>query len=277
MKLISFAVISLLAITVSADSPPSTSTVKYALQSDQDLIQEKLQDLTTAYQIQEDLALKLGGLEELEKEERETKLIVEGLKNGFKRQTLSRAGKLSLEKQYADAVKSWKEAESALMTKKDDLKQAREKRNDMVAKLYILKENLERQTEQDANAHNQGGTSPDSSSPRRIMEKQVGEAFQEVDDLLNANDSIMSGIYRLGNVIKRAKDPKKVRLIQPWEKLYYPRKRLLRELYFSKCQSMQTRVLQAGFGWQSLSSWIGGELRASWQEVKLHEIFVGEE
>ncbi|KAH6593030.1 hypothetical protein BASA50_007663 [Batrachochytrium salamandrivorans] len=110
--------ISLLAITVSAQILPSTSATDDALQCDQNPVQEKIQELTISYQLQEELALELEGFEELKKEELETKLIMDGLKNGFKRKGLSKAGKLDLEKQYDAAVEDWKQAESAVMDRK---------------------------------------------------------------------------------------------------------------------------------------------------------------
>ncbi|KAH9245834.1 hypothetical protein BASA81_016639 [Batrachochytrium salamandrivorans] len=59
MKLISFAVISLLAITVSAQVLPSTSSVEYTLQHGQYDVDEKLAELRAAYETEMEKDLKL--------------------------------------------------------------------------------------------------------------------------------------------------------------------------------------------------------------------------
>ncbi|KAH9274164.1 hypothetical protein BASA83_003468 [Batrachochytrium salamandrivorans] len=71
MKLISFVVISLLAITVSAQPPPSTSAANHAPQSEQEKPDAKLVELRAKYErLQSELALKLEELEKVEKRKR---------------------------------------------------------------------------------------------------------------------------------------------------------------------------------------------------------------
>ncbi|KAH6583735.1 hypothetical protein BASA50_009262 [Batrachochytrium salamandrivorans] len=274
MKLISLAVISFLAIGVSAYPGLGTSAADDAQQPDQKLIQDKLQELTTIEQEQEKLVLELGGLEEVEEKERETRSKMEDAEKELKDDSLSKVDRTNLEKLHVDAEKDWKKSNAALMVKQKQFKEAKEKHDGIKMKICILKENQKRQTKQDVKDHNPIGASPGSSSPGQILEKQTNEAFQEVDDLLDVDDYILHGIFRLADVVKRVKEPKKLELTQTWEKIVESRNKLMGEVYSAKSQSIHTRELQADFGWQSLSSWIGGKLRASWQEIKLREIFV---
>ncbi|KAH6583081.1 hypothetical protein BASA61_008192 [Batrachochytrium salamandrivorans] len=254
MKLISFAVISLLAVTVSAQILPSTSATDDALQCDQNPVQEKIQELTISYQLQEELALELEGFEELKKEELETKLIMDGLKNGFKRKGLSKAGKLDLERQYAAAVEDWKQAEGAVMDRKNDLIRAEEKRNGIKIKLLILKNNIERQMKEDAKDQSQTKASPGSSHPKKILERQIDEACTNADELSAADKDSMYGIYTLGDMIWRKKDSKKLELHETWENFVGSCNKIMREVEFMQKYCTYAKELQMNFGWQPPSS-----------------------
>ncbi|KAH6588919.1 hypothetical protein BASA50_010406 [Batrachochytrium salamandrivorans] len=175
MKLISFAVISLLAITVSAHPPPSTSAANDAPQCDTDVITQKIRELTAVQQAQQELITKLKVPGKAEQEEQ--------------------------------AIKS--KAESAQIPKKKQLDEAGEQRYCIEVKLNILEENLERKTEQDAKSKSKTEVSPGSSSHRDILQNQIDETFHDASDLSAANHGIKEGVDKLNDVIKRMKDSKK--------------------------------------------------------------------
>ncbi|KAH9250021.1 hypothetical protein BASA81_012214 [Batrachochytrium salamandrivorans] len=166
MRLISFAVISLLAITVSAQPPLSTS-------ADKDVITHKIQELWAAHQEQHKVVLKL---EEPGKAEQEEQAIKPGL-----------------EKHYAESVDDLEKAEDAVTAKQEQLDEAIDQRYDMEVKLNILEENLERKTEQDAKDKGKTGASPSLSPHRDILQEQMNEASQDADDLLIVYSDIEKG------------------------------------------------------------------------------------
>ncbi|KAH6567527.1 hypothetical protein BASA62_006060 [Batrachochytrium salamandrivorans] len=172
MKLVSFAVISILAITVSAQIPTRLFSFKYALQRDQSQIHDKIEKLEEDYIAQQDLVIELGGLEKLEQEERKYKSMIDDIEKELKSGDLSGAEELEMEKDYEEIKKKWKKANLALI-------------------------------------RGQIEASPGSSSHREILTKQIAEAYQDAADLLAANADIKKGISELDNVIDRTKDPKK--------------------------------------------------------------------
>ncbi|KAH6580589.1 hypothetical protein BASA61_009550 [Batrachochytrium salamandrivorans] len=170
-----------LAITVSAQKPTRPSTADDALQSDQKLIQDKLQELTAAHPEQQKLILKLGGLEEMEEKELEARLQMEGLESILERNYLLGDEKSKTKTLYATAKNDWKKENDALMFKQKQLKEATDKRD----------------------------ASPGPSSYREILQNQIDVAFRDADDLFAANKAINEGIYRIGDVIHRAEESKK--------------------------------------------------------------------
>ncbi|KAH9245236.1 hypothetical protein BASA81_017286 [Batrachochytrium salamandrivorans] len=149
MKLVSFAVISILAITVSAQIPTRLFSFKYALQRDQSQIHDKIEKLEEDYIAQQDLVIELGGLEKLEQEERKYKSMIDDIEKELKSGDLSGAEELEMEKDYEEIKKKWKKANLALVTKKNKLTAAADERDDTEIKIFILKENIELQLEQD--------------------------------------------------------------------------------------------------------------------------------
>ncbi|KAH9244509.1 hypothetical protein BASA81_018088 [Batrachochytrium salamandrivorans] len=81
MKLISFAVVSLLAITVSAQPPLSTS-------ADKDVIKQKLKDLWAVYPAQNELVLKLREPSEVEQKEQAIRLAMKEIEGQLERKDL---------------------------------------------------------------------------------------------------------------------------------------------------------------------------------------------
>ncbi|KAH6567052.1 hypothetical protein BASA62_006344 [Batrachochytrium salamandrivorans] len=168
MKLISFAVISLLAITVSAHPPPSTSAANDAPQCDTDVITQKIRELTAVQQAQQELITKLKVPGKAEQEEQ------------------------AINRERSDSQK----------------KAVRRGRGTTLlywVKLNILEENLERKTEQDAKSKSKTEVSPGSSSHRDILQNQIDETFHDASDLSAANHGIKEGVDKLNDVIKRMK------------------------------------------------------------------------
>ncbi|KAH6566563.1 hypothetical protein BASA50_008859 [Batrachochytrium salamandrivorans] len=258
MKLISFAVISLLAITVSAQKPTRPSTADDAPQSDQKLIRDKLQELTAAHPEQQKLILKLGGLEEMEEKELEARLQMEGLESILERNYLLGDEKSKTKTLYATAKNDWKKANDALMFKQKQLKEATDKRDGMEIKISILEENIEQKTEQDAHNRDQTKASPGSRSYREILQNQIDVAFRDADDLFAANKAINEGIYRIGDVIHRAEESKKNPTRKLRDNFREPHQRLTGMMKSTQGQCVYTRELQVELGWQTLSSRVGG-------------------
>ncbi|KAH9244507.1 hypothetical protein BASA81_018086 [Batrachochytrium salamandrivorans] len=78
MRLISFAVISLLAITVSAQPPLSTS-------ADKSVIEQKIQDLWAVYPAQHELVLKLEEPGKAEQEEQVIRSVMKDIEEQLQR------------------------------------------------------------------------------------------------------------------------------------------------------------------------------------------------
>ncbi|KAH6580590.1 hypothetical protein BASA50_008855 [Batrachochytrium salamandrivorans] len=265
MKLVSFAVISILAITVSAQIPTRLFSFKYALQRDQSQIHDKIEKLEEDYIAQQDLVIELGGLEKLEQEERKYKSMIDDIEKELKSGDLSGAEELEMEKDYEEIKKKWKKANLALVTKKNKLTAAADERDDTEIKLFILEENQERRMEQDAHSRGQTKASPGPSSPRDILTKQIAEAYQDAADLFDANADIRKGIYELYSIKERAKDPKKglelgqirCKFVDSYNKLYD-------EMVVVERRCAHAKGLQEDLGWKSLSLQFGEAFQLLW-------------
>ncbi|KAH9244508.1 hypothetical protein BASA81_018087 [Batrachochytrium salamandrivorans] len=137
MKLISFAVVSLLAITVSAQPPLSTS-------ADKDVIKQKLQDLWAVYRAQIEVVLKLEEPGKAEQEEQAIRSVMKDIEEQLQRKDLSEGEIWDLQKHYAGSMDDLKKAQSAQIPKQQQLEEARNQRYDYVVKINILNENLKR-------------------------------------------------------------------------------------------------------------------------------------
>ncbi|KAH6587950.1 hypothetical protein BASA50_010969 [Batrachochytrium salamandrivorans] len=128
MRLISFAVISLLAITVSAQSPPSTSTANDAPKCDKDAIKKKIQDLRAAYAAQDELITKLREPGKVEQEGQAIMSVMKEIEEELKKKDLPEGEKPSLEKHYDESVDDLEKHGSAQIPKHEQLKEARNQR-----------------------------------------------------------------------------------------------------------------------------------------------------
>ncbi|KAH6599410.1 hypothetical protein BASA61_002572 [Batrachochytrium salamandrivorans] len=118
MKLISFAVISLLAITVSAQVLPSTSSVEYTLQHGQYDVDEKLAELRAAYKTEMEKDLKLEDFWLAKREVEELRLEVQRLKDAMKRKGITKGEKLDIRKLYIGAHDDLQQAYATVFAKK---------------------------------------------------------------------------------------------------------------------------------------------------------------
>ncbi|KAH6576954.1 hypothetical protein BASA60_004297 [Batrachochytrium salamandrivorans] len=255
MKLISFAVISLLAITVSAHPGLGTSATNDAPQCDKDVIMQKIQELTAAHKTQQELITKLEEPGKAEREEQEIRSVMKTIEKELERTDLPERERPGLEKHYADAVKDWEKAKSALVAKKEELKHATQGYNCMWVKLDILEETLALKTEQDAKSKDKTEVSPGSNPHRDILQKQIDEAFQDTADLSAADNNIKEGISKLDDVRKRTKDSKK-KLDKTWEKFVSPSSKLAIEVLFTKDRRVSYKRVPDGL-WLAVAEFSG--------------------
>ncbi|KAH6586132.1 hypothetical protein BASA50_000598 [Batrachochytrium salamandrivorans] len=256
MKLVSFAVISLLAITVNAQILSSASDAKYALQSDQNTIEDKIQELEAYYKTKKEAVFNIVELEELEQKERETKSVMKDIEEELKNDSLTKDRKSDLMRQSNCALDNWKNARRVLTAKQEKLTQAMEQRSYVEMKLSILEENIEQQPDPDPNDESQDpmGASYNSNLPRKILAEQIGEFCQDAVDLFAAYDDIKVGIDRFGDVIDITKNPKRrFELIQTRNKSVRPYNKLVNEVKLAQCKCTYAKEFQTEFGWMPQS------------------------
>ncbi|KAH6600541.1 hypothetical protein BASA61_002251 [Batrachochytrium salamandrivorans] len=254
MRPISFAVISLLAITVSAHLPLSTSATNDAPQCDKDVIMHKILELTTAHKAQQELIKKLEEPGKAEREEQEIKSVMEEIEKELKKTGLPRGERSSLEGHYAGSVDDLKKAQSALVDKKEDLRKAMKKRSCMEVKLDILNETLEQKAEQDAKDKSKTGASPSSNPHRKILGEQIDETCPNAADLFATYNDLREGVFKLDDVRKRVKNPRKSKLSKARDNFVNPYNKLLGEFRVANCKCTHAKEFQADFGWQLQSS-----------------------
>ncbi|KAH6589556.1 hypothetical protein BASA50_009967 [Batrachochytrium salamandrivorans] len=265
MKLISFAVITLLAITVSAHLPLSTSATNDAPQCDKDVIEHKIEELWAVYPAQKELIKTLENPGKAEREERAIKSVMETIEEQLKRTDLPERERLSLEGHYAGSVDDLKKAESALVAKKQQLDEAKKKRDCMNMKILILDENLEQKEEQDAKSKGRVETSPGPNPHRKILEEQIDETCPNANSLFAIHNDINEGISKLYYMIKRTKDPKIGKVSKTRNKFMGIRDKLVIEFIFARYKCIHAKELQEEFGWRSLNSLALEVVQSVWQ------------
>ncbi|KAH6589005.1 hypothetical protein BASA50_010333 [Batrachochytrium salamandrivorans] len=255
MRLISFAVISLLTITVSAQPPLSASAANDVPQCDRDVIKQKIQELKASYPAQQEVVLKLETPGKAEREEQEIKSVMKDIEKELKRKNLPEYERPGLEKHYAGSVEDLEKAQAALTAKKQQLDEARNQRYGIWMKINILNENLKREAEQDANNQHRIDASTSSNPHREILQEQIDETCPNAEDLFAADNDIKEGIDKLDDVIKRTQYPKKrLELVRPRNKFVRASDKLFEEFRFAECKCIHVREFQADFGWQLQSS-----------------------
>ncbi|KAH6589560.1 hypothetical protein BASA50_009971 [Batrachochytrium salamandrivorans] len=266
MRLISFAVISLLAITVSAHPPLSTSATNDAPQCDKDVIKHKIRELTAVYPAQKELIKTLETPGKAEREEREIKSVMKTIEEQLKRTDLPERERLSLEKHYTGSVEDLEKAESALVAKQKQLEEAKKQRYGMEVKLDILEENLALKEEQDAKSKGRVETSSGSKPHRKILGEQIDETCPNAEDLFDAYNDLKEGIFKLDDVRKSAKNhKKKLELSKTRDKFMGTSDNLVGEFIFARYKCDHAKELQTEFGWQLQSSLTWGVVQSVWQ------------
>ncbi|KAH6567008.1 hypothetical protein BASA50_007468 [Batrachochytrium salamandrivorans] len=179
MKLISFVVISLLAITVSAQPPPSTSAANHAPQSEQEKPDAKLVELRAKYErLQSELALKLEELEKVEKEEKVAMSVVKSLSKKLEKSSLDSEDQEKVGEKYPDALGIWREAYTSGTIQKKELKKATKKSDSLKKKTSKLTGNQEQQTKQDADSNDPTEPSPDSATTEQSWRRKLMRPFR---------------------------------------------------------------------------------------------------
>ncbi|KAH6564556.1 hypothetical protein BASA83_011703 [Batrachochytrium salamandrivorans] len=255
MKLISFAVVSFLAITVSAQ-PPIDSASNSALQHDQEVL-DKIQELTTAHEAQKELVLELGNLEKLEQMEQETSLAMKKLGEELRKQIDNEPWRLHLQALYNEALENYRDAFKALSTRKEELKNAKEERNSIEMGLFTLKENWDRLTEHNAENQDQMTLWDGSYYNREILTQQSNEVCQSADDLSIVSQDIKEGMSALDKMLKRKKKHKDSEPHRIRGNLHYTFQDTMEQVEFMQDHCTYTIELQADFDCQSPSSEAG--------------------
>ncbi|KAH9247635.1 hypothetical protein BASA81_014767 [Batrachochytrium salamandrivorans] len=255
MKLISLAVISLLAITVNPHKPKKSSSANHALYHNQNTIEDKIQELEAYYKTKKEAVLKLERFEDAERKERTTKSIMETLEEELKNDSLPRDKKSDLMRQSNCALEDWKYARRVLTAKQETLIRAMEKRSYVEIKLSILEENIKQQPVQVINDQDPMGASYDSNPPREILERQIGEFCRDAADLSAAYGDLDVGIHKFDDVVERAKNPKKkLELTQPRNSVVRPSNKLYDEAKLARYKCTYAKEFQTEFGWMPKSS-----------------------
>ncbi|KAH6583363.1 hypothetical protein BASA50_007661 [Batrachochytrium salamandrivorans] len=270
MKLISFAVVSLLVITVSAQILTKPPASNYVLQPNQDSIDEEIQELTTAYQLQREVVNTIGGLEELEQEEMRYKLVMKDFESRLERSYVTGVDKSEIKKKYGIANNEWRKASDLVLAKGKELREATAKRDGIEVKLLTLKDNHELRIEHNNRNQNQIGLSPGSYYSKRILVKQTNEICRNADDLSAANGIIEDGIVKLSGMIRKRNDPMKFEFRDLWGELMSSRNKLVREVKFTERYCAYTRELQVGIDWDPVSSPTGGMFQSILQKFGMN-------
>ncbi|KAH6567522.1 hypothetical protein BASA62_006055 [Batrachochytrium salamandrivorans] len=207
MKLISFAVISFLAITVSAQPGLGTSDANYVPQPDQEVVGSELERFVVDCEAKQALVTELSTSGQVEKDEKDYKLVLEFARGELKQEGLSDEDKKVLTKKCDDAAIEWEKAHTALTSKQRQLKEAQKEFGDAEMKLKVLQENKQQLAEHNSQSQAKLETAPDSSYCTDILVKQSSEICQDAYDLDFAHQKIESGIGKLGEVVVRTRKP----------------------------------------------------------------------
>ncbi|KAH6593221.1 hypothetical protein BASA50_007428 [Batrachochytrium salamandrivorans] len=179
MKLISFAVISLLAITVSAQSPMKFFSGNHAPQSEQEKADAKLVVLREKYEkLQSELALKLEELKKVKKEGKVAMSVVKSLSEKLEKSSLDSEDQKEVREKYLDVLGIWREAYTSGTIQEKELKKATKKSDVLKKKITKLTGNQEQQTEQDADSNDPTEPSPDSATTEQSWRRKLMRPFR---------------------------------------------------------------------------------------------------
>ncbi|KAH6590648.1 hypothetical protein BASA50_009239 [Batrachochytrium salamandrivorans] len=205
MKLISFAVISLLTITVSAQVLPGTSSAEYTQQHNQYDFDEKLAGLRAAYETEMEKDLKLEDFWLAKHEVEDLRLKVQRLKDAMKRKGITKVKKLDTRKLYIGAHDELQQAYVTVFAKKRDLEKAKEKRDNAKIELHTIEENQRRIKQHNDIRQNQVEISPCSYHSIDILKIQSDEVCKNAKSLATYNKKIKTGVSEPDTMMHKAK------------------------------------------------------------------------
>ncbi|KAH6599911.1 hypothetical protein BASA50_002685 [Batrachochytrium salamandrivorans] len=257
MKLISFAVISLLAITVSAQVLPSTSSVEYTLQHDQYDVDEKLAELRAAYKTEMEKDLKLEDFWLAKREVEELRLEVQRLKDAMKRKGITKVEKLDTRKLYISAHDELQQAYATVFAKKKDLEKAKEKCDNAKIELHTIEENQRRIKEHNAIRQNQVEISPCSYYSIDILKIQSDEVCKNAKSLATYNKKIKTGVSEPDTVMHKTKSSIKSTHPKAHRNSHDPHQELMKEIRFAQRHCSYIKNLHRDLTRQSLGLRVG--------------------
>ncbi|KAH6564975.1 hypothetical protein BASA62_007594 [Batrachochytrium salamandrivorans] len=233
MRLISFAVISLLAITVSAHPPLSTSATNDAPQCDKDVIKHKIRELTAVYPAQKELIKTLETPGKAEREEREIKSVMKTIEEQLKRTDLPERERLSLGETLYWVCRRFGESRERSGGQTKAVRRGQE-----TALWY----------------------------GEKYWGEQIDETCPNAEDLFDAYNDLKEGIFKLDDVRKSAKNhKKKLELSKTRDKFMGTSDNLVGEFIFARYKCDHAKELQTEFGWQLQSSLTWGVVQSVWQ------------
>ncbi|KAH6564835.1 hypothetical protein BASA50_009101 [Batrachochytrium salamandrivorans] len=258
MKLISFAAISLLAITVGAHLPQDATTqdlqslqgatAQDPLPSCQDRIQETLDKLTELYWTKETSALKISSLDIMREKELGLRLEMERLKDALKEENMDDLKRFELGRQYDATATDWERFGNALKAKQKKLNRVAEERDTVKIKLITLKEHCEKLEKYNIENQDQIVLVPGFYS-KKILVDQSKEVCQHSKELSSGNKHLGYGIREVGTAIDRLRISEEDGLIKLYNALSSYSQKLITRVEFSKKQCSYTKKLQKDPSW----------------------------
>ncbi|KAH6595410.1 hypothetical protein BASA50_005821 [Batrachochytrium salamandrivorans] len=215
MKLISFAVISLLAITVSA-YPGLGTPPQYTQHYDQLQVEDKLVELKAAYEKEMEIQKSFTIEDFVMAEQRVVSLRskMRYFKLALKEDDISEAEQSARIEQYVDATKKWKKAYATMIAKNNEFKKARENRDNAHIELLIMKKHHERIAKHNVNNQDKMELSSCSYYNLEILKVQSDDVCRNAKDLAISKKGVTYDIYKLGRAIHKADESEKDKLVQ---------------------------------------------------------------
>ncbi|KAH6572605.1 hypothetical protein BASA62_003308 [Batrachochytrium salamandrivorans] len=216
MKLISFAVISLLAITVSA-YPGLGTPPQYTQHYDQLQVEDKLVETKGSLRKRNGNTKKFHKVEDFVMAEQRVVSLrskMRYFKLALKEDGISEAEQSARIEQYVDATKKWKKAYATMIAKNNEFKKARENRDNAHIELLIMKKHHERIAKHNVNNQDKMELSSCSYYNLEILKVQSDDVCRNAKDLAISKKGVTYDIYKLGRAIHKADESEKDKLVQ---------------------------------------------------------------
>ncbi|KAH6560828.1 hypothetical protein BASA83_005776 [Batrachochytrium salamandrivorans] len=222
MKLIPFALISLVTTTVRAYPPQTDDNQKInqsrdettldpqTLRTDtfqdtgnpsQNRIQDKLNKLRLSHEDLEDYISKLKEtITSLRQRQSTLESEMKQLRDMLSKKYIKEESKLELRAIYTSLFGTWNQVRTTEKSQKADLQEVEKERDSTEIKLKTLEQNQKRRMEHNVKHQNQLELSPNSDYSKDILKQQLGEACLKAKDLVMAKKNtvqITGEVYRL--------------------------------------------------------------------------------